>query len=211
MNRTMDRRNRKFVFQLLGGAVAGAAVTFLALELAGDLVDAANGSQLAAVAVGVCYGLIGLLVIIGAIAPNLGAQMLNVEDAEELVELRRCLMPSALACVSIGTFLLALALTPANEDGRAISLVIAGGSIAGLIVFGAMLSRRVDEFSRTLGAEASALALYMLTALFAGWAALAHLRYVEWVDALTFVSVVAMLQLLATFIVVGKRGLIRPR
>jgi hypothetical protein len=214
MNRALDRRTRKFLFQMFFGAIVGAASTLLFLMLFRDVVDKSSGPQLAAVCVGIVYAIIGAFVAIGAVAPRLGANVLNVEDAEELTELRAVIIPSGLACVAIGCFLLALALTPAveaDEGSRTIALAVAVISLGASILFGLMASRRMDELSRLLGTEAATVALYVLSALFGGWAALAHLGFVQWVDPLTFVAATAAIQLLSAFIVVGKRGMLMPR
>jgi hypothetical protein len=214
MNRALDRRTRKFLFQMLFGAVVGAGSTLLFLTFFRDVVDQSSGPQLATVCVGSVYAIIGIFVTIGSAAPRLGASVLNVEDAEELTELRSVILPSGLACIAIGSFLLALALAPAaqaNEASRTVALSIATLSLVASILFGVMASRRMDELSRLLGTESATVALYVLSTLFGGWAAVAHLGFVQWVDPLTFVAATAAIQLLSAFIVVGKRGMLMPR
>jgi len=214
MNRALNRRTRKFLFQIATGAIIGAAVTLLLLSVARDVIEQSNGPELAAFCVGVCYALIGAFVTIGSAAPRLGANVLNVEDAEELTEMRGIILPSGLASMLIGGFLLALAFAavdPGLEVSRSIILAVAALTLLGSMVFGVIVSRRMDELSRLVGAEAAMLALYISSILFAGWAALAQLGFVQWVEPLAFVAAIAAIQLLSAFIVVGKRGMLMPR
>lgn len=209
------KKTRKVLLQGLGGAVAGAAATFLFLESFEGIIDARDAGQLIAACTGICYVLIGLLVAFGTAVPRLGAYVLNVEDADELVELRRSLVPSAWACVALGVFLISLALAgPAGAAGalpRDVAGLIAAGALGAIVLLAIVLSRRMDELSRQLSLESSSLCLQAAMLLFGGWAALAHLGYLSWFGPLGFLGGLALLQLVAVFVVVARRGLMQPR
>jgi hypothetical protein len=216
MNQVMDgSKTRKLIVQLLGGAVVGALVTFFFLRTGSRIADFDDPARLAAVAAGIIYLLMGGIVAIGAMLPGAGAKFLNVEDAAEIVEERGKLWPSALVCILAGVMLLALAMTPGGDLPGALSrdaaAAVAAAAFAALVVASLWMRGRIDEFNRSLGTESAAMALYLSFLLFGGWGALSHLGYVEWVAPLGVLAGFALLQLLAMFWVIGRRGLLMPR
>ena len=216
MNQVLDgAKTRKLVLQTLSGAVVGAVVTYFALEMGGGAADLEDSARLAAVAAGIVYALMGAFVGFGAIVPGAGAKFLNVEDADEIVEERGKFTPAAIACVLTGALLIALALTPGGDQPGALTrdmaALVAVAAFASLVVLGLWMRGQIDEFNRSLSTESSALALHVSLLLFGGWAALAHLGYVEWIAPLGLLAAYAMIQLAATFWVVGRRGLLMPR
>jgi uncharacterized membrane protein len=71
--------------------------------------------------------------------------------------------------------------------------------------------RACDELMRAINLEAGALS-YGLIVLVAGvWAILAHLGYMPAPAPLDLLSLLYALVLLASFIVVGRRGMLMPR
>jgi len=216
MSQVMDgAKTRKLLLQGLSGAVAGALVTYFAFEYSDNVADLDDPSRLAAMAVGIVYALMGLFVAIGSLVPGAGAKFLNVEDAAEIVEERSKFAPGAAACGLMGILLIALALTPGGDLPGALTrdaaAIVAAAAFAGLVVVSIWMHGRLDEFNRSLGMEASALAFELWLLLFGGWAALAHLGYVEWIQPLGLLAGFAILQLGATFWVIGRRGLLVPR
>ena len=216
MNQVMDGpKTRKLIVQLLGGAVVGALVTFFFLRSGSRIADFDDPARLAGVAAGIIYLLMGGIVAIGAMLPAAGAKFLNVEDAAEIVEERGKLWPSALVCILAGVMLLALAMTPGGDLPGALSrdaaAAVAAAAFAALVVASLWMRGRIDEFNRSLGNESAAMALHLSFLLFGGWGALSHLGYVEWVAPLGVLAGFALLQLLAMFWVVGRRGLLMPR
>lgn len=203
---------RVMVGRLLGGAVVGAAGTGLFLVFVGEPhMNLKDPSVMLAIVAGVSYVLIGLLVAVGLVAPSAGARFLNVEDAEEIREERPKLGSSALSCVLTGCFLLVLALSGGGVIAAGAALAIAVLCLGGMIVLGWISMKRYDELTRQMGQEASAWAFYATLLLFGGWAALAQLGFTAWVDPLGFVASLAMLQLVAIFVAVARRGLMMPR
>jgi hypothetical protein len=216
MNQVLDAaKTRKLVLQTLSGAVVGALVTYFALKIGGGAADFEDPARLAAVAAGIVYALMGAFVGLGAIVPGAGAKFLNVEDADEIVEERRKFAPAAIACLLTSALLIALALTPGGDQPGALTrdmaALVAVAAFASLVVLGLWMRGQIDEFNHSLSTESSALALHVSLLLFGGWAALAHLGYVEWIAPLGLLAGYAMIQLAATFWVVGRRGLLMPR
>lgn len=216
MTRAMQKKTtQKLILQTLTGAAFGAAGTFLFLRFGGEVADFEDTSRLAAAATGIIYVLMGLFVGIGALVPGAGAKFLNVEDADEILAERKSIGPGAIGALLIGLMLMALALTPGGNQPGAISpdtaLAIAAVCVAGLLAVGWWVRGKVDEFNCQLGIESSAIAMNATLLLFGGWAALAHVGYVQWITPLGLLAGLALLELAAIFWVVGKRGMLVPR
>lgn len=215
MTSTVSQSNwKKFFIQMLAGAVVGGGSALLVLQ-AWDDAGSMEPAQSFALLTGLIYALMGLMVGIGVIAPGAGARVLNVEDAEELRDQRSVLALSAAACVLIGLLFLVLATVPAGgDDGlvrREVAAVLAGICVAALIVLARMTNRLVDELTRHISMESSALTMQASFVVFGGWGALVHLGFVEWIAPLALVAGMALLQLVAIFWVSAKRGLLVPR
>ena len=79
-------------------------------------------------------------------------------------------------------------LTPGGDQPGALTrdmaALVAVAAFASLVVLGLWMRGQIDEFNRSLSTESSALALRVSLLLFGGWAALAHLGYVEWIAPL---------------------------
>ncbi|HEX6410399.1 MAG TPA: hypothetical protein VFZ88_07385 [Sphingomicrobium sp.] len=216
MTRVMERNTaKKLIVQTLSGAAFGAAGTFLFLQYGGKVADFEDPARLAAAATGIIYVLMGLFVGIGALVPGAGAKFLNVEDADEILAERKSIGPGAIGALLIGLLLMALALTSGGGQPGALSpdtaLAIAAACLAGMIAVGWWVRGKVDELNRQMGIESSAIAMNASLLLFGGWAALAHVGYVQWIPPLGLLAGLALLELGAIFWVVGKRGMLVPR
>lgn len=202
--------------RLLVGGVVGAvfATAFIALIGADTLKHGGPGILISMIA-GLVYLTMGIGVGAGVLVPGMGARFLNVQDGDELREDRPKLGLSAIACLLIGTFLLVLSLAPLpeREGSWSIELVaaIAGVCLAGALILTIRSRAMYDELTRHISLEASALALHAAMLVLGGWAVLAHLGYVRWMNPLTLVGGFALLQLLAIFWVSGRRGLLKQR
>ncbi len=206
---------KKLSVQTLSGAAVGGAsmgAVLFALDRGGH--DFADPSQMIALVTGMIYALLGLMVGFGAFAPRTGARYLNVEDADDLRDQRLVLGLSSAACVLIGLlFLVLAAISAADRTGPfspEVAAVVVGICLIGLTALTRLTTRRVDELSRQVSLEASALALQGGFLVFGGWACLAHLGFTNWIEPLAFVSGMALLQLLAIFWVAARRGLMVP-
>ena len=200
--------------RLISGAVFGGAATMAFLALSGELgVDFSDPATMLAVMAGLSYGLIGLLVAVGAAAPRSGARFLNVEDADEIREERRNLGPAAAACILAGLFLLILALAPgiAASAGRQTLALLAMGCLAAMVAISLATRGRADELARQISIEASAFTLHVAFVVLGVWATFAHLGYVGWTSPLGLIAGLALLELAAIFWFSAKKGLMTPR
>lgn len=215
MTRAVENKIPKLLFQLLSGAVVGAASIFALLQLGHGVADFNDPSRLAAAAIGVVFLLMGVFVGLGAIVPGIGARFLNVEDADELVEERKSIGPGAITCALTGIVILALSFAPggvaAGAYTREATLAVVGIALAALVLVSVTTKRGMGELNRQLGVEASATAMNVSIVAFFAWAALAHLGYVEWMQPLGLVAALAWIQLGSVFWAVGKRGMLMPR
>lgn len=211
-----QRKWKRLAGQMLVGAAIGAGTTGLVLTAwDGRGLDISDTSQMLAVVAGLIYALIGLIVAVGALAPNTGAKLLNVEDAAELIEERPRLGPSAIMCILIGLFLLAMAAgEPASSQALlspVVAAVVAAACFAGIVLIGRIANKRTDEFSRQLSVEATATAMYVVAIAAAAWAMLSLFDIEIAIRPLGILAILAMLELCAIFAVCGKRGLLMPR
>ena len=204
---------RKLLIPALIGAVTGYAPAASALHfIYSDTVGGLGKSASIATLVGVLYVLIGFGVGLGAASPKVGARFLNVEDADELREQRKVLTSSGAAMVLWGVALVALAF--AAPDGPLPQSVALAVGTGGLIV-GTALSipayRLSDELMRAVNLEAAALSYAMVLVVAGGWAMLAHLGYAALFAPLDLLTLFYGLVLVASFIAVGRRGMLMPR
>lgn len=204
---------RKVLMQAAVGAVVGFTASLALFRvLDSDAVGGLSDSAVIAALVGLLYTMTGLAMGVGIASPRIGARFLNVEDADELREQKRMLGWSGLAMGLWGVALIALAL--AAPDGplpAGVALVIGGGGL----VIGSLLSvvvyRGSDELMRAVNLEAGALS-YALVLLVVGlWSILAHLGHAAAPAPLDLLSLFYGLVLVASFITVGRRGMLMPR
>ena len=197
---------------LLGGVVGFAASAGMIGFVGSDAVGGLEKSATVAALVAVVYVVIGLSDALGTANPALGARFLNVEDADELREQKTVLSQSGVAMVLWGAALLALAL--AAPDGplpQTLALVIAAGGIGIGKVLSVKAYRASDELMLAVNLEGGALGYGIVFVLVGGWAMLAHLGYVTAPGALDLLSAFYVLGLVASFIAVGRRGMLTVR
>jgi hypothetical protein len=162
--------------------------------------------------VGAVYLLIGFSLVIGTASPQMGAKFLNVEDADELREQKQVLSLSGWAMALWGAALLVLALAaPDGPVPQAAALVV---GLVGLVI-GTVLSvlvyRASDELMLAVNLEAGALSYGLTFVTIGGWAMAAHLGYCPAPQPLDLLSLFYVLVLLASFIAVGRRGMLAIR
>lgn len=200
--------------RMLAGAVTGAGGVILFMEAGGKaLLDSDDPGMIVALIAGLIYGLMSLIVLLGALAPRPGAVFLNVEDADELREQRSSLLPSAAAGVLFALFLLVLAMAPevgSGEDPK--WWLAAAASFLGAGTLVAILTRdKGDELIRQIGLEGGSLTLHTATVIACVWGLLAHLGYVAWVTPLGLIGGLALLYLATIFWLAGRKGLMKGR
>ena len=199
----------RLALPMLSGALAGGLASFAFLELveAGQF-DGLGRSREIAGLVGVLYALIGLMVILGALSPGVGAKFLNVEDADELREQRRMLVLSAAAMSLFGAALVLLAI---SGEGAFVSAQIGAVGAVGLILVASWLSirmqRLIDELQRALSSDATTTGFYLLFFIGGGWAVAAHLEFVPGPQPLDWITMFAVFMLVGSFWQTARRGL----
>jgi hypothetical protein len=204
---------RKAVTSGLVGAVVGAAgmVGLLGLHESGALGDLGASGMIACV-VGAVYVLIGVQVGLGVALPALGGRFLNVEDAEEIREQRGMLAYAAAGMTAWGGALMVVALAgPGGVLAPGMGLAAALGLIAVTILLTALMWRHMDELMRGMSRECGNIGFYLLLLVGGTWALLAHLGFAAGPAPLDWLTMFTALTLLASFVAVGMRGMLRPR
>ena len=210
---SMPRWVRKLLIPALIGGVAGFAASVGMMRfIDSSAVGGLGKSATIAALVGAVYAVIGLGIGIGAASPQVGAKFLNVEDADELREQKRVLMLSGAAMLLWGAALAALALAapegPVPQDAALI--VGLGGFVIGTVL-SVLVYRASDELMLAVNLEAGALSYGLVFAVVGGWATLAHLGYVAGPTPLDLLALFYVLVLVASFIAVGRRGMLAIR
>lgn len=204
---------RKQAVQAVIGAIAGGSGMVLAMEVMGSDRSAPwDSSQVIVVGIGVIYMIMALFVGIGVAAPRaIGARLLNVSDDEEIREERSKLLASAFGCMVIGA---SLALIGYAATGAAWVPVSAATAywlfVLGLIVTTAVsipMWRNFDELWRRVTGEAAALFGYLMFGVCALWGGAAASGLATGPNALDLLSLAFGGYLLATFIVIFRRGM----
>jgi len=195
----------------LGGVVGYCAAAGMLYLIKGPLGGLGKSETIAAL-VAVIYAVNGLAVSLGTASPSIGARFLNVEDAEELREQKKVLMLSGVSMVLWGIGLFALSLgAPGGPLAQTVALALGTG---GLLI-GTLLSipayRASDELMRAISLEAGALSFGLVMLIGGGWAMLAHLGYTAAPAPIDWLSLFYALILIASFIAVGRRGMLGPR
>ena len=206
-------KGRKVLLQLVLGAVCGGVGMFTALTF----MEGRSGAKVEpveAVAIGTAliFGLMGLIVTLGALMPGLGARTLNVEDREELEEQRSTLLISVVSFFLVAVIVGVLAAARGGDlidSGTATWIVGIATSV--LVVWAIRYRNRGDEMMLAAAKEAGAMTTNLLFLTFVVWAGAAQLGLAPMFDPLLFVAGFFLLYLTAIFITVGRRGLLTPR
>ncbi len=204
------QKGRKLIFQLAFGGLLGGVVSFVGLGVLRAEKLAAD--QLIVSGIGLIYLLMGLIAGFGLLAPKLGANILNVEDADEIRDQRRILTGSAICMVALGAALMALPL--AGPDSAISPLTALGGLLAALVIL-AVISIRdwkyYDEMMLQLSRDAGNLAFCGIGGTLMIWASAASLGLIAAPTPLALVAIISGGFLMAIFIASGRRGLLIPR
>lgn len=209
-NRT--QKWKKTLLSGLFGAVVGGAVVTALMRLGGaDLARVMDGSRLALTATGVMYLLIAVMIGLGLAAPRTGAKVLNVDDAEELVDERPKLIRSILYMAVLGAALMLLGV--ARSPDFAAGLVAPGVALAAMALLfllslvSFLWMKYYDELDRQMGLEGGAWAFFLSAGVLLPWAALDALGWNARLNALDVITVLSVSLLAGSFIAVGRRGM----
>lgn len=204
---------KKTLLSALYGAIFGGAfVTALMGAGGADLLRAMDGSRAALAAIGLVYLLIGVMIGLGLMAPRAGAKVLNVEDAEELVDERPKLFRSTLymAVLGLALILLAAARAPGLVEGLVPPFVaLAAVLLLFLLSFASVFWMGVyDELDRQMGTEGAAWAFLLAAGVLFPWAALDALGWNLRLRPFDVLTVLAVALLAGSFLAVGRRGML---
>lgn len=204
---------RKLLIPALIGGVAGfAASAGMMRFIESPAVGGLGLSATLAALVAVLYCVIGFGIVIGTSSPGLGARFLNVEDADELREQKKMLVWSGASMLLWGVSLLALALAaPDGPVPQAAALAVGGGGLVIGIAMSVLVYRASDELMAAVNLEAGALSYGIVSLVVGLWAMLAHLGYASAPAPLDLLTLFYVLVLVASFIAVGRRGMLQVR
>lgn len=218
MQMTRAASRRKMAIQALCGGLAGAGGLFAAMTLMTPTTGTGEAgldwppSHIVLIGVGFIYAMMGIFVGLGTLAPRLiGQRMLNVADADEIVEERASMGGSALSCILIGAALMLLAYATVDGMAGPVTAAAAFWILLALLAAGTAVSvmmwRRFDELWRQLTLDASAITGHILLALCVIWGGAAAAELATGPHPLDLVSAAFGTFLLATFIAAGRRGM----
>ena len=206
-------KGRKLALMIGGGALTGffGALGLMTL-IDGGALGSLGPSREIALLVAMLYGFMGVLVGFGALSPRLGARFLNVQDAEELREMRQSLLASGIGSVAFGGVLAVLALTGPG----AVLAPMAGAVAAGVLLVIATLAsvrsmKHSDELMRTVSRQAGSTAFYLVLLFIGGWAALSIFGFMPQPQMIDILTLIWAILIIATFGVCAKRGMLGVR
>lgn len=201
---------RKLLIPAGIGAIFGFAATYGMLQyLDSDAVGGLGKSATIAALVGTLYCLIAFGMLFGVASPNIGAKFLNVQDADELREQQRVLTLSSIAMGLWGAALLALALAaPDGPVPQSIALLVGVGGLLIGTALSVVCYRASDELMLAINLEAGAISYGLTFAVIGLWSVLAHLGYVTGPQPLDLLTLFYGLVLVASFIAIGRRGML---
>ena len=110
--------------------------------------------------------------------------------------------------VSFG--LVAILMAALTLGGEAAAPIVAVATLA-LIAWSVIHRNKGDEMMRAAAKDAGVITTNLIFFVFGIWAGAAHLGLIAMFEPLLFVAGYFALYLLAVFIAVGKRGLLKPR
>lgn len=197
------------VWFVLGGIVGYSAGYFMEELVSPDMLASLSLSVMIAATVAVIYLAFAAILWAGLLKPALGAKFLNVEDAEELREQMPILRESAMGTALWGAALLALALAaPEGPLAPPVALAIGAGGLVAGCWFAWRSYSACDELMLKMNLEAGALTYGLVLLVLGGWGMLAHLGYVAGPQPLDLLTTCYVLVMVATYIVIGRRGML---
>ena len=210
MTQTKPNPLRKTIISTLLGALAGFLGMMLLttqvkrFDLADDVVIAGGA--------GMIYLLTGLFVLWGSLMPNAGAKLLNVEDADELRDMKKMLTGSSAILSFFGFALIALAFSaPGGPIPASIAFAILVASILVSAIVGWRQWDHYDEMYKRVSHEGANWAMCILLPIILIWGACAHFGWAAPIKPLSLIGVASFMVLVGSFIASGRRGMLKPR
>jgi len=198
-----------FVRMLIGGLVGFAAMKFGLESGLGPMLRGAGPGSVALAGFGLIFGLMGLFVGIGVAVPGLGAKVLNVGGREDIEDQRSQMMGGALSCLALGIAMVLLALA---KPGGVVPGVVGAAAFGFALFLTAAITllqwRGYDELWRNMSMESAAWGGTLIAMTLLVWGALALIGRAVLPDPAGLIALVMGLQLLGTFIAIGRRGML---
>nr|WP_314446498.1 hypothetical protein [uncultured Sphingomonas sp.] len=203
---------RKAVLQLVLGGLCGGLGMYAALMFFEGR-SGATVTPVDAVAIGTAliYGLMAIIVLLGAAAPGVGARTLNVEDRDELVEQRSALTVGAVSFLLVAALVGALVAAGNGLLAPGSAALLAAAAAVGLIAWSILHRNHGDEMMRAAAKDAGVVTTNLLFLVFGIWAGAAHLGLMPMFQPLAFVAGFFLIYLLSVFVSIGRRGLLKIR
>jgi hypothetical protein len=180
--------------------------------LTGMVSNALRVSETAALVLGLALCGLALLCVGVVAAAHARASLLTPEQEQDTREQGRVTIYSAIWMAVTGLTLVLLTL--AGPGGIVSSATALLGSIA-LLAISAVVTfaiwPRLDELSQAISREAGNAAFYLVFIIGGGWAVLAHLGFVRPATPLDWLTLLILSSFAASFIALGRRGLLKPR
>lgn len=204
---------RKIALPVGVGAVSGFLAAFGITFFSEDIGETGlSASAEIATLVGALYLMVAVFVCLGTLRPGAGAKLLNVEDADELREMRSLLLVSSYGMGLWGAALIVLALTgPTAPIAPVLGISIAAGLFLVGTYFAVRSYSHSDELMMSVNREAAVWGYALVFAFLGGWSALAHVSYLPSPAPLDVLSAFYGMVLIATFIAAGRRGMLNVR
>lgn len=189
---------------LIGGGFGYTVAAYLPRE-GGDL----SLSPIIAFIVALVYLLIGLMVLVTTIVPQIGLALKVFDDLDEWEEERALMLQSGLGCVFCG--LLVLALLAAQPFGLISPLT---GFALGLFMLALSAWptwkswQLMDELWRKVTSEATVVAFYLVSVPGVVWSTAAHLDLLAQLAPLDWITLFLIASLAASIVATARRGMI---
>jgi hypothetical protein len=217
MSKTRDDRRallvKKLLIPMLCGGVAGFLLVVGVFSFAEGIGETGlTASAEVAVLTGAFYVLLGTFVGAGTLMPKAGSRLLNVEDEDEIREMRSMLLLSSYAMALWGVALVVLALSgPDALVASGVALAIAGVCYAAGSYLGLRSYANSDELMLAVNRESAIWSLTLVFAVLGGWGAGAHAGFLDPPGGLDILTAFYITSLIAAFIAAGRRGMLNIR
>ena len=191
------------------GYVVGAVAAKTGVDIEPAVLQALGTSGIVALAIGVLYAIIGLILFGATSMPKFGQNLLTGPDAQDLIDARPLYFMQSIAVALLGFALIVIALT-----GPGLAFEGTTGGIGFLLLFlaGMALWLRslplMDELVRTASWESTGWTYGLLVLFGGGWAVLAHIGFAAEPAALDWLSMFWGLALIGSTIAAVKRGML---
>lgn len=205
-------RRGKLVLQMVLGAISGAGGMMAVMWLLEEQnLPEPSPSTIIAAGVALIYVLMAALVGLGALFPAAGTKLLNVYDRDDLMDQRPLLVGSAIACALIGGSMMLLVF--ASIGNAPVGPQTAFWLFAGTFVVTSLITWRqwplYDELMRAVVQETAALFGYGVFLVISLWAAAQAADLATGPTPLDLLSLMLGGFLVATSIVVARRGMMK--